>query len=122
MIADRECRACGKTKTLDLFAKNKQCKYGREHICQACRSLQISNKRRDNKLKAIKYKGNRCARCQGEFHPAVYDFHHIDMETKEADPGSLMHRKWSRLKIELDKCILLCANCHRLTHAEVLWK
>lgn len=118
---NRECRSCGETKHIELFAKNKQCRYGREYQCQACRTASINKRRRDNKIKAIDYKGGLCARCGGKFHAAVYDFHHVNLEEKEADPGSLMHRTWERIKEELDKCILLCANCHRLTHAEVDW-
>jgi superfamily II helicase len=119
MTLNRECKVCKETKELHLFAKNKQSKYGREHQCQSCRTESINKRRRENKLKAIEYKGGKCNRCGQIFHQAVYDFHHMDISDKEADPGSLMHRTWDRLKEELDKCVLLCSNCHRLTHWEI---
>jgi hypothetical protein len=85
--------------------------------------LSVDDKRRrqelrvKNKLKAIEYLGGKCAHCAiVSKHRSIYDFHHLDKTTKEADPGSLMHYSWTRIQKELDKCILLCANCHRIDH------
>lgn len=82
----------------------------------------IKQKQREDKRKrkeqAIQYLGNRCSRCGNQFHPAVYEFHHLDPKTKDKDPSKMLQLKWSRVIAELDKCILLCANCHRLTHHE----
>ena len=70
-----------------------------------------------NKARAVSYLGGECRHCGlVTDHLAVYDFHHIDMKEKEADPGSLLHYSWTRIQKELDKCILLCANCHRIEH------
>jgi len=72
-----------------------------------------------NKLKAIEYLGGKCAHCGiVSEHRGIYDFHHIDSAGKKADPGSLMHYSWKRIQQELDKCILLCANCHRIEHGK----
>lgn len=122
MTSDRTCKKCNTTKPLNLFVKHKQCKNGYAHYCKACDSAQTSNLRRETKLKAIEYKGGKCQRCEGIFPPSVYDFHHIDPTIKDADPGSLMGRKWEKVKEELDKCVMLCSNCHRITHAEEEWK
>ena len=73
--------------------------------------------RATNKARAVEYLGGKCKHCELVTEKlCVYDFHHIDMEGKEADPGSLLHYSWERIKKELDKCILLCANCHRIEH------
>jgi len=49
------------------------------------------------------------------------DFHHIDEKTKQFDLSSRgLTRAWSRIQIELDKCVLLCANCHREIHAGIV--
>lgn len=70
-----------------------------------------------NKQKAIAYLGGCCKHCGlVTNHLSVYDFHHVNKEEKESDPGSLLHYSWSRIQKELDKCILLCANCHRIEH------
>lgn len=73
--------------------------------------------RATNKAKAVEYLGGKCTHCDlVSTHLCVYDFHHVDMNEKEADPGSLLHYSWTRIQKELDKCILLCANCHRIEH------
>ena len=121
-MSERTCRKCNETKPMELFTKHKQCRNGYTHYCKSCDAFATSQLRRDSKLKAVKYKGGACGRCGGVFHPSVYDFHHIDPTQKDADPGTFMGRKWETIKKELDKCVLLCANCHRLTHAEDGWK
>ena len=73
-------------------------------------------KYRKNKLLAIEYLGGFCIDCIKTFHPSVYDFHHLDSEKKEATIARIMGRKWENIKPELDKCVLLCSNCHRLRH------
>jgi 5-methylcytosine-specific restriction endonuclease McrA len=79
----------------------------------------MQERRVKHKLKAIEYLGGKCAHCGiVSEHRGIYDFHHIDSSEKEADPGSLMHYSWERIKKELDRCILLCSNCHRIEHGK----
>lgn len=116
--SDRVCTKCGEIKAIELFVRHKQCREGRAHYCRTCDAKKTNNSRRDMKIRAIGYKGGRCSRCGGVFHPAVYDFHHVTPLEKDANPGELMGRNWDKVQAELDKCVLLCANCHRLTHTE----
>ena len=74
------------------------------------------NDKRNRKLWAIEYLGGNCSACAGVFHPAVYEFHHIDPTKKDRDPSKMLQLSLLKLTIELDKCILLCANCHRFKH------
>ena len=49
------------------------------------------------------------------------DFHHLDPSQKEF--GISMDgitRSWERVQKELDKCVLVCSNCHREIHAGLL--
>lgn len=82
----------------------------------------VRTKQRDNKrlrkIRAVEYLGGRCNKCGKDWHPAIYEFHHTDPATKDRDPSKMLQLSWARLVTELDKCILLCANCHRLTHHE----
>lgn len=73
-------------------------------------------KKRDKKLWAIEHLGGCCQSCGGKFHPSVYEFHHINPETKDRDPSKMMQLSHEKLQKELDKCVLLCANCHRIEH------
>lgn len=63
--------------------------------------------------------GSSCKKCGGAFHRAVFDFHHIG--EKEASPSSLFANASAKaIAKELVKCVLLCANCHRMEHAHEL--
>ena len=72
--------------------------------------------KRERKLKAIDYLGGKCNDCVQTFHPAIYEFHHLNPKEKDRDPSKLLLLKWENITKELDKCVLLCANCHRLRH------
>ena len=89
-------------------------------LAQRLRQQQARRKlehRQQRKQKAIEYKGGCCADCEGVFLPAVYDFHHLDPTAKDLAPAQALSGTWERAKAELDKCVLLCANCHRTRHA-----
>lgn len=59
--------------------------------------------------------GGACKKCGGCFHRSVYDFHHIG--GKEENPSIYITNRSSEvIANELSKCILLCANCHRIVH------
>lgn len=60
----------------------------------------------------------RCARC-GLTDKRVLDFHHVGGKDKAV---SVLRKGYSRERIyaEISKCVVLCANCHRVTHWEEL--
>lgn len=80
-----------------------------------CKNKYCVDKRRlELKFKAHQYKGGKCEICGFKGLPASFDFHHIDPKTKSYSISNDPHtRSWDKLKLELDKCQLLCANCHR---------
>jgi hypothetical protein len=60
----------------------------------------------------------KCTKC-GFSHPAALDFHHVDPSKKEANIHRLLSNgQHKKLEKELKKCIVLCANCHRIHHYE----
>jgi hypothetical protein len=72
---------------------------------------------RQRKRDLVAYKGGRCERCDEDYHPNVFDFHHYDDTLKAFGVSQAnMQRSWARLVAEVDKCHLLCANCHREVH------
>lgn len=74
----------------------------------------VAQKRRDTKLKAVEYKGGKCEICGYDRCVWALDFHHINPEDKYFAIGSRGYaRSWESVRKELDKCILVCANCHR---------
>src|SRR5574341_613506 len=74
--------------------------------------------RSQKKLLMIERFSNKCNDCQQSFPPCVYDFHHFDPSQKDINIGNKMGWSLKRLMKELDKCIMLCANCHRIRHNE----
>ena len=92
--------------------------YGKEQrrICKSCDVANTRKLRNEKKIKAIEYLGGKCMKCGGEFQPCVFDFHHRNPAEKEHKIGTLCSRSWENIVKELDKCDLLCANCHRIEH------
>ena len=79
------------------------------------------NKRRvEVKAKAVEYKGGKCQNCGYSKYIGALEFHHIDPKSKRFSLSSNgFTRKWSDVILEIDKCILLCANCHREEHQKI---
>jgi predicted HNH restriction endonuclease len=73
---------------------------------------------RQRKLDAVKYKGGKCERCGYDKYPDVLEFHHLDPSQKESSWNSMRKWNWEKVLTELDKCAILCANCHREVHVE----
>lgn len=75
--------------------------------------------RRQIKSRGVAALGGKCLICGGTFEDCCYDFHHINPEEKEFEISSGNTngaRTWLKVRDELKKCALLCANCHRLLH------
>ncbi|MEY4334992.1 MAG: hypothetical protein RLZZ196_3742 [Bacteroidota bacterium] len=83
--------------------------------CKQCTSKQ-DNRWRNNKQKAVEYKGGKCQHCGYNKCIDALEFHHTDPSTKNENFSNIKLKKWETQKQELDKCILLCSNCHREVH------
>lgn len=94
-------------------------KYEPKWKCLACWNEAKKVKYRRNKIKAVEHKGGPiCSVCGEDFTGRLecLDFHHENPEEKEIGLGKIMMGGWPRIEQELDKCILLCSNCHRTLH------
>ena len=69
------------------------------------------------KQEAVAYEGGICVDCGHAYPRAVFDVHHVDPATKDVNWTKLRLRSPERIRKELDKTVLLCANCHRMRHA-----
>ena len=79
----------------------------------------VTNRRKVLKEKAVEYKGGKCCRCNYNKCISALEFHHLEPEHKDFSMGNKGYtRSWEKIKKELDKCILVCANCHREIHSE----
>lgn len=117
------CKKCKAVKSTIEFYKQKQTGPNGEiweyydSFCIECRINYGSDRRRRIKVQAILYRGGECVGCgyNDINHPEVFDFHHIDPSKKDFSVGR-QTKSFDSMKNELDKCDLLCANCHRIKH------
>ena len=69
---------------------------------------------------AVEYKDGKCKLCGYDGCIQALEFHHVGNTGKDvgiSDKGYT--RSWQRVKKEIDKCILVCANCHRELHVGI---
>jgi hypothetical protein len=109
------CPKCQEWKVWDQFYARAE--GGRVSYCKACHKIFSATKQRSIKAQAVEYKGGKCEDCGLEGHPAIFDFHHISPENKSFTIAYRSCISFERIKSELDKCVLLCSNCHRMRHA-----
>ena len=109
MIEIRECKHHGLTEFVLRSNNNFKCK--------KCAVDAVQRRRHKIKNLAVEYKGGRCQKCGYNKCIAALEFHHLDPNEKDFNLSHKGHtRSWEANKAELDKCILLCSNCHREIH------
>jgi hypothetical protein len=85
--------------------------------CKKCRSEAVQRRRDIIKIQAVEYKGGKCEKCGYNKCIGALEFHHKDPNAKDFGIASKGYtRSWEKVKKELDKCILVCSNCHREIH------
>lgn len=129
------CITCNVEKSIDCFCRDKNRIDGYQPECKECKSLwfkeqyiknrgryiQNNNKRRENWKIFIDSFKKKCILCPEDV-PVALDFHHLISELKEFKLASFpVHafnekQKQKFLK-EIEKCVVVCSNCHRKIHA-----
>jgi len=97
----RACLDCLKIRYRDYSKKNRK-------------KISLSSKLRRNefKKKYIDYLGGSCSRCNYSKSIRALTFHHKDRKEKEFSLSEALDWSWEKVKKELDKCDLVCFNCH----------
>ena len=73
------------------------------------------------KIQLINEFGGKCQECGYNKNIAVLEFHHINPDEKDFSISDRnIKLDWEKIKKELDKCVLVCSNCHREIHAGYL--
>ncbi len=78
--------------------------------------VNIARQKRRKEL--IEYKGSKCEICNYNKKSSALQFHHLNPDEKDFTIGGKNY-SWERMKKEVDKCILVCANCHCEIHDEI---
>lgn len=102
-IRNFKCKICG------IERKNKS----RNNECSTCINKRIRNSRKE---KAVKLLGSKCEICGYNKSIKALCFHHIDPKTKMFTISRFWNIKWLDILEEINKCQLLCANCHMELH------
>lgn len=131
---DKKCTSCGGTKSLNLFSKSNRIKSGYTSTCKSCKNnlndgYRTPEARQRSNESARRYylakrallretKAERGCRDCGFTNPVALEFHHIDPSTKHE---KLVKGRYGMIRLsleelvdEIEKCIVLCANCHRI--------
>ncbi|WP_420456347.1 hypothetical protein [Rubrivirga sp.] len=109
----RTCTDCQQTFSLEAFYRSGAKVQSR---CKACFNRMCVARWRRIKAEEVDRLGGRCADCGGAFHPDVFEFHHLDPSAKEHQWTKIRLFAVDRRRRELSKCVMLCANCHRMRH------
>jgi len=136
---EKKCTMCKEEKLIGEFNKNKTNKDGYNNICRVCskaRSKQYYEENRGHHIKVVGerskksikenqqkifdyYYYNPCVDC-GETNPIVLEFDHRDNVDKYKEVSKMIQNgnSWIKIKREIDKCDVRCANCHRIRTAK----
>lgn len=107
----KECSKHGRTK--HVFTKDRW-------RCLKCLGDSVKRRRQRLKELSLQYKGGRCQCCGYDKCAMALEFHHIDPKGKDFGIGANGYTKsWEKVKKELDKCVLVCSNCHREIHTGI---
>jgi transcription elongation factor Elf1 len=99
------CKECVKKRTLNNYYANK------EHWNQTTKK---NHRKRREKIQELKTNFS-CKKCNEQRH-WLLDFHHIDPSKKDFQLSQGERYGWEKVQKEIDKCIVLCSNCHRDFH------
>lgn len=112
------CTKCGKELPLDQFNWRDKSKGTRRSECKTCHNNYMKQKYKEKQVVVQELKAQcSCAKC-GDKRGYVLDYHHINPNDKEEGVARMVSNNYTLDKVysEIEKCVVLCANCHREFH------
>ena len=118
----RRCNVCLKVKAVSGFWKNRSLKNGLKPTCISCdrtrnRATTVARNKRKYEARRLfidSHKARSCGDCGGTFPPECMDFDHVRGEKKFGIGGRGNGQTHEALSREIEKCDVVCANCHRI--------
>jgi len=122
----KKCKKCKQEypATKEYFYTDRTMKDDLRSYCKKCSieySIDSNNKKYiENYNKLLEYEGGSfvCSKCGYTYKNfAPFEYHHINKEDKKFMIGNkLWVSKFDNWKDELNRCVLLCSNCHKIEH------
>ena len=110
----KECQHHGSTKHVYVNSENR-------YRCVKCRSEAVQKRRYKLKELLVEYKGGKCEICGYDRCVSALEFHHKNPNEKDFGISAKGYtRSLDINKAEVDKCILVCAVCHREIHDGII--
>lgn len=107
----KNCKKHGDTKYIFVESASR-------YRCSKCLSEAVQKRRHKTRQVLIDYKGGRCEICGYNKCSNALEFHHLDSSKKEFGISAKGYTRSLETNIkEINKCILVCANCHREIHS-----
>ena len=113
------CSRCGRELPIEQFVWRDKKKGTRRSHCKECHSNYMKERYYSKKNEIYSFKKQcKCEKCGYDKCPEALDFHHIDPNEKEGQIARMITSSYGldKVKDEIKKCIVLCANCHREFH------
>ena len=111
------CSRCKETKPIENFARKNKDRL--QSWCNDCLYITQRQTWKNKKVEAVNYLKGKCEICGYDKCMNALEFHHKDPSIKEASWNQMREMGKENIKKELDKCQLLCANCHREIHYKI---
>ena len=112
------CTKCKQELPIDQFNWRDKAKGTRRSECKTCHNNYMKQKYKEKQVIVQELKAQcSCAKC-GDKRGYVLDYHHIDPNDKEDGVARMISNNYTLDKVynEIEKCVVLCANCHREFH------
>ena len=113
----KHCKRCNLEKSSEEFYRRRK---GTDlsPYCKPCTNAQTVERQQAFKMKCVEYKGGSCFKCGYDTYIGALEFHHLDPTQKDFTIAKVKLTTFGeKVEKELDKCVLLCSNCHREQHA-----
>lgn len=111
----KKCSRCQNWKMCQEFYS---CKNRIRNWCKKCDLTAASVRKTLLKQSFVDYKGGKCSICGYNKYIGALEFHHLDPSKKDFNLSQAKIFN-DKVKQELDKCILVCSNCHREEHYKI---
>lgn len=128
-LTEHKCKKCNEIKPISEFYKTKR-RGGKNVPYSYCKDCSVKRIRENHTIPykefAVEYKGGKCEKCGYSKCLSALEFHHKDPSEKDFSISQMISWKGytskskELMKKELDKCALLCSNCHREVHSGLI--